>query len=58
MKGIDDMTINPKNYNLKPVRNMPRITRKEFGDNLDEILEKIEKENIAYPKQLLFLHCP
>lgn len=42
------MEINPMNYNLKPVRNMPRISRKEFGENLDEILEKVEKENIGY----------
>ena len=42
------MEINPMNYNLKPVHNMPRISRKEFGENLDEILEKVEKENIGY----------
>lgn len=42
------MEINPMNYNLKPVRNMPRISRKVFGENLDEILEKVEKENIGY----------
>ena len=42
------MEINPMNYNLKPVRNMPRISRKEFGENIDEILEKVEKENIGY----------
>ncbi len=40
--------IDPKNYALKPTRNMPRITRKELGDNLDEILEKVEKDNIGY----------
>lgn len=42
------MMIDPKNYNLKPTRNMPRITRKELGENLDELLEKVEKENIGY----------
>lgn len=42
------MMIDTRNYNLKPTRNMPRITRKELGENLDEILEKIEKESIGY----------
>ena len=42
------MMIDANNYNLKPTRNMPRITRKELGENLDELLERIEKENIGY----------
>ncbi len=41
--------MNNKDYKfLTPVEMMPTITRKEVGENFDAILEKIEKENIAF----------
>lgn len=35
------------NINMK-IEDMPKISRQELGEKIDEILEKIEKENIAY----------
>lgn len=33
---------------LKSTATMERITRQQFADNFDEILEKVEKENVGY----------
>lgn len=33
---------------LKSTNTMERITRQQLADNFDEILEKIEKENVGY----------
>lgn len=33
---------------LKSTDTMERITRQQFADNFDEILEKVEKENVGY----------
>lgn len=33
---------------LKSIDTMERITRQHFADNFDEILEKVEKENVGY----------
>jgi len=33
---------------LKSTDTMERITRQQLADNFDEILEKIEKENVGY----------
>lgn len=33
---------------LKSTDTMERITRQHFADNFDEILEKVEKENVGY----------
>ena len=33
--------------NMKP-EDMPKISRHDLGDNFDEILERVEKENIAF----------
>lgn len=33
---------------LQPVETMPRITRQEFCDRFDEVMESVERENIGY----------
>ena len=33
--------------NMKP-KDMPKISRHDLGDKFDEILERVEKENIAF----------
>lgn len=33
---------------LKSTDTMERITRQQFADNFDKILEKVEKENVGY----------
>lgn len=33
---------------LQPLDQMERISRTVLGDQLDELLEKIDKENIGY----------
>jgi len=40
------MRMMPKN--MKPKEELPHITRQEFCDNMDEILERVDKEKIAF----------
>lgn len=35
-------------YTLKPIDTMEKITRQYLADNFDEILEKVQKENVGY----------